>query len=320
MLPLFTIGIGAGLVSALLFAVVTTGSPLAVVLSAVAPLPIFIAALGWRHVAGLVAVAAGAVAIAAAFRVSTGLAFALGWGLPAWWIAYLALLGAQRADGSLDWYPLGRLLAWIVIVVTAMIVLGAVMLGGGEVEGYRTLIRRALRLMLPVRQGDSTIGAELDDATLDAVGLLLPFGAAASFVMLFSANLWLAAKAVHLSQRLPRPWPSIPDASLPKAVLGMLVAGVALAFAPGFLGVLGTALCGGLVMAFALSGLAFMHAVTRGRPNRAFLLSATYFVALLVGNVGLPALAILGLADTAANLRRRIRPADAGPRPNPPQT
>lgn len=37
------VGIGAGLVSALLFAVVITGSPLAMLLSYLAPLPVFIA-------------------------------------------------------------------------------------------------------------------------------------------------------------------------------------------------------------------------------------------------------------------------------------
>jgi hypothetical protein len=43
MTGLLTIGIGAGLASALLFAVVITGSPLGIVLSYVAPLPILIA-------------------------------------------------------------------------------------------------------------------------------------------------------------------------------------------------------------------------------------------------------------------------------------
>ena len=52
-------GIGAGLVSALLFAVVITGSPLAFLLSYAAPLPVFIVALGWRHLSGLVAAIAG---------------------------------------------------------------------------------------------------------------------------------------------------------------------------------------------------------------------------------------------------------------------
>ena len=49
---LLGIGAGAGLVSALLFAVVTTGNPLAIILYLVAPLPVLLAALGWNHRAG----------------------------------------------------------------------------------------------------------------------------------------------------------------------------------------------------------------------------------------------------------------------------
>ena len=63
------VGIGAGLVAALLFAVVITGSPLSALLYSASPLPIFIAALGWNHRAGLIATAAGALAVAVALSV-----------------------------------------------------------------------------------------------------------------------------------------------------------------------------------------------------------------------------------------------------------
>ena len=109
MLPI--VGIGAGLVSALLFTVVITGSPLALLLSYVAPLPVFIAALGWNHRAGLVAVASGTLAVTLVLKLSLGLAFAIGAALPAWWIAYLALLARNDDQNNSEWYPLGRLLA-----------------------------------------------------------------------------------------------------------------------------------------------------------------------------------------------------------------
>ena len=48
------IGAAAGLVSALLFAVITTGNTIALLLYFVAPLPILLAALGWNHRAGMV--------------------------------------------------------------------------------------------------------------------------------------------------------------------------------------------------------------------------------------------------------------------------
>src|SRR5215217_4333117 len=97
------VGIGAGVASALLFGVVITGSPLAMMLSFVAPLPIFIATLGWNHRCGLVASLTGAIALAFVFNVTAGVAYGLGWALPAWWLAYLALLGRPAADGATEW-------------------------------------------------------------------------------------------------------------------------------------------------------------------------------------------------------------------------
>ena len=47
MINALTVGILSGLASALLFAVVVTGSPFGIVLSYVAPLPILIVGLGW---------------------------------------------------------------------------------------------------------------------------------------------------------------------------------------------------------------------------------------------------------------------------------
>src|SRR3954468_3741020 len=101
MMSSILVGIGAGLVSALLFAVAVKGSLLAVVLSVLPSVPILIVALGWSHWAGLIAAAVGAVAMAIAFKFAAGAIFAIGWALPAWWLAYLALLGRPRPDGAM---------------------------------------------------------------------------------------------------------------------------------------------------------------------------------------------------------------------------
>ena len=104
------IGIGAGLVSALLFGVLLKATPLAIVLYLLAPLPILIVGLGWSHKAALVAAATGSLALALVVSPFLGLGFGTYLALPAWWLAYLALLGRPRADGQLEWYPTGRLL------------------------------------------------------------------------------------------------------------------------------------------------------------------------------------------------------------------
>ncbi len=70
------IGIGAGLVSALLFGVLLKATPLAILLYLVAPLPILIVGLGWSHKAALTAAAAGSLALALVIAPFMGLAYA----------------------------------------------------------------------------------------------------------------------------------------------------------------------------------------------------------------------------------------------------
>src|SRR3954471_10883912 len=93
MMHIVLMGLGAGAASALLFASIASGSPLSFVLANFAQLPILLAAIGWTHLAGLLAALVATIGLAVATTNSVALAFFLGIGLPAWWIGYLALLG-----------------------------------------------------------------------------------------------------------------------------------------------------------------------------------------------------------------------------------
>lgn len=322
------IGLGAGLVSALLFAVVITGSPLGVVLSYVAPLPILIAALGWNHRSGLVAVATGAVAVALVLRPSTGVAFAIGSGFPAWWIAYLALLGRPAASPPrpgappvMEWYPLGRLLLWIALTAAAVILIGTVAIGRGNAEAYRSALSAAVETFLRVGERTGSGSPLPPVAGMEAasfIGLmvaLLPVIAASVFCLFFTVNTWLAAKAVAVSGRLSRPWPYLPGTRMPPTALIALGAGVLAAFGPGFVSTAGTALVGALSMAFALQGLALLHHLTHGRPGRTGLLVGTYLLTIFFGGTILPLMTLMGILDSATQLRRRFA-LSSGPMPD----
>jgi hypothetical protein len=318
---LIAIGLGAGLVSALLFAVMITGSPLGMMLSYVAPLPVLIAALGWNHRSGLVAVVTGAAAVALVLRPSTGLAFAIGSGLPAWWIAYLALLGRPAATPdparpgagpATEWYPLGRLLFWIAVTAATVIVIGTVAIGRGDPEALRSVLSGAVEAFL--RAGER-LGADnplpsvagMDGARfVSLIVALVPAIAASVFCLFFTVNPWLAAKAVAVSGRLPRPWPYLPSTRMPLTAVALLAGGVLAAFAPGFVGVAGTALVGALAMAFALQGLALLHHLTQGRSGRTGLLIGTYLLTIFFGGTILPLMTVMGILDSATPLRRRL--------------
>lgn len=311
---IFIIGVGAGLVSALLFGVVITGSPLAMLLSVVAPLPIFIAALGWNQVTGLIAAVSGGLALAAALNLTAGVAFTVGWALPAWWLAYLALLGRPAAGGErTDWYPLGRLLVWIALTAALITYVGVLAIGR---LSYATFTETLRHVFDGVLQGQGTSEGTEASLTLRILIEALPLFFALNFVMILTLNLWLAGKAVRLSDRLPRPWPDIPATAMSPRALAALAFFLGLSFAPGLLGAAGMVLAGAFFAAFVLQGLAFVHDTTRQRPSRRFMLGGLYLITFFLSQIAMPLLAILGCADAAFALRARFKPGAAGP-PSP---
>jgi hypothetical protein len=316
MLPI--VGIGAGLVSALLFAVVITGSPLAVLLYSAAPLPIFIAALGWNHRAGLVATLAGALAGAVALSFAAGLNFALIVALPAWWIAYLVLLARDDGQGAAEWYPLGHLLVWIA-GTAALTTVGSALVMTTDYEAYRSVIARVIENLLSemVRSRLITLSPEanLKDLAL-RLAPAVPVGIGASFVTTLVANLWLAAKAVQLSGRLPRPWPFIPATTVPRRALFLLALAMVTASFGGFIGVAGAALTGALLAVFMFSGLAMIHDLSRGKAWRGPMLASVYVALIVMQAVLTPLLSLAGIVDSLFGLRKPPRPPLTPPMPN----
>jgi hypothetical protein len=321
MINFLTVGLLSGLASALLFAVLVTGSPFGIVLSYVAPLPILIGALGWNHRSGLVATAVGGLAIATAFRPAAGLAFVIGSALPAWGLAYLALLGRPNANGTLEWYPLGRLLLWIAVSSAVVTFVGVLALSSWDYPVYRDSLRATIESVIRLQMRipnetplPPTFGGVAREQFIEALVGAVPFVAATAFALVLTLNVWIAAKVVAISQRLPRAWPAIAATRMPLSALLLLGAAVLASFLPGFVSALALAFVGGLLMAFALQGLALLHHVSRGRPGRTGLLVGAYVLLAFIAHTFLPLLALAGIADTAVDLRRRF-PGGAGPTP-----
>lgn len=302
-------GIGAGLVSALLWAVVLKATPLAEVLYLLAPIPVLIVSLGWNHRSGLIAAVVGGLAIAAFVSPLGGLGFALITALPAWWLAYLTLLGRPRADGVIEWYPVGRLLAWIAATAALTIVAAGLISTGGDYTSYsqkgRAVSEAVVNMHLP-QEDSNGLDAEVRSQVIDVLAQIAPFVSALGFTLVLSLYLWAAAWIVLASKRLPRPWSPLPELVMPRAAALALAAGIVLATIDGFAGVLGYALSGAFCMAFTLQGLAAIHDRTRGRPARSFILTGLYMLLFLTQGIMILALALFGLADTLFGSRRRL--------------
>ncbi|MGZ5812208.1 MAG: DUF2232 domain-containing protein [Xanthobacteraceae bacterium] len=293
MIQIVLVGLGAGAAAALLFASVVSGSLAAVFLFYLAPLPIMIAALGWSHIAGLIAAASATAAVAVLSGVFFVAVPVIAFG--AWWLGYLALLARPAVNGgggALEWYPVGRLVLWAAVLGT-LIVAAAVPNFGTDQESLQAALRKTYERILR------------DQALIDVLVVAVPPAAAVFSTVTNVFNLWLAARAVKISGRLKRPWPDLAALTLPPSSSALLAAAIAGSFLPDLAGVLAGVLAASLLMAFAILGFAVLHAITRGMRARIVMLTALYAAAIVLGWPVL-AMAVLGLAEILLNIRSRV--------------
>jgi hypothetical protein len=315
MIAVILIALAAGSASALMYASIVSGALISLLLFNLTPLPLMVAALGWGPLAATIAGIAAAVGLGAIFGLPSCITFALAFGLPAWWLGHLALLGRPVAAGSasggdataMEWYPVGRILLWIVVIAATMTSVTLLTLGsdGPAITGA---IRSAVVKML------ESSGVTPSDRKLDVLVTILPPMAAIGAVLTTTLNLWLAAKITATSGRLHRPWPDLKNTALPPMLLAVLSVAIAFCFTGGLLAIAAQIVTGALMMAYALTGFAVLHTLTLARRYRALWLSCSY--AVVVGLVW-PVLAMvaLGLADAVFGFRRRFRQMRPPPLP-----
>lgn len=311
--PTLAIAFGAGLASALLFASLATGNPLAVVLFYFAALPMLIAGLGWGHYAGGFAAAVGALALSLALSPQFGLFFFFWIGLPAWLLSYLALSGRPRAtteaaDGF-DWFSPGALLSVIGVNAVALMLFGIAVLYGFDFATYQASLRAAIDQSL--RRMTS-----VDDETRVALATFMitamPVAAAIMWTFITVLNLFIAGRVVRASGRLARPWPDLPSLRLPRWTAVALLAGCLASFAPGAIGHVGVIVVGVGLAVFALAGFALLHDLTRNWPARTLALGLLYALSSIVV-WPMIFVALGGLADVLFDLRDKRRTPPSAP-------
>lgn len=304
MIQNWLIALGAGAASALLVATVATGSPLALPLFYLAPLPVLIVGLGWTHVSALIAASAAAVAIGVFFGVELLLAYVAGVGLPAYVLSYLALMAREPQPGApLEWFPIGRVVL-AAAILGCLAVAALIPLVAGSVEGYQAALRTLFQAMFEESPG---AGGPDVERMVDLLVLVMPPAAAVVTMVTQIGNLWLAAHIARVSGRLMRPWPDLATISVPRPVAVLLVGTfIATNLAGGFVGLMAQLLTSTLVMAFAFIGLATIHWITRGAAGRALVIATVWIAALALG-WPFALLALLGLAETLFGVRQRFR-------------
>jgi len=310
------IALGAGIVSATVFASATTGPLLVrIVLFLLTPLALCLAGLGIGPLAAAIAGIAGTALVFAAGSSTAALIFAASQALPVVVLARLASLNRQ-SPGQTEWYPIGRIVLAAALMAAVFSMLTLFLLGG-DVETLRATLRTMLESFIQTELAKipdaPALGSKEIDEVTSVTLALLPAASAISTMGSLLFNMWLAGRITLASGRLLRPWPDLAAITYPPGTPLMLAAATTAAFLSGLLGLIATGFAGPLFLAYVLMGLAVVHYITRGRPWRPFALWAVYAALFIVNTVASLAVAILGLTESVWPLRKMVQPPSKPP-------
>jgi hypothetical protein len=193
---------------------------------------------------------------------------------------------------------------------------------GFDLAEMRAGLRRDVELVLRfISRAPAGVPLQLPnirdpERLIDILVLLIPPLKAIALTVTSLLNLWLAAVIVRISGRLRRPWPRLSAMTFPPFAPTLLALVVAGTFVPDIIGVLSGLFTASLLLAYALLGLAVMHAITAGVAGRGLVLAGLYLT-ILVLVWPLVLMSFLGLIETMASLRARFA---ARRPPSSPQT
>ena len=297
--------LGGGL-SAVVALAFLTGTPGALFLAYLAPLPLLLVGLGFGVSAGTVAGGAGLLVTIALGGIVTAGLYALVNALPAWVVVRTVLMQRPGGAASVAWYPAGFTLSWLAALAAALFAAAAFLAwsaGDGVVEAISGFLDQALATMLP--QLASAKRGDLVAATIP----LFPGMVGASWILMTAVNGALAQGILVRARRNLRPTPRLTDLTLPDWMSWLLVASAAMALlGPGEIGYTGRNLTLISAVPFFFLGLAVVHTLARRVSFPGMLLVMFYFM-LIFSNWAAGAVAGIGMIEQWAGLRHRF----AGP-------
>ena len=301
------IGLGSGLVSALLFYSAARGGPLLrPFLLFLIPLPSLVAGLGWGWLAAVSAAVSGAFMVGAIVGATTVVGYLLALGLPvvlAAYLAYLSRTGSADPEAR-EWYPAGRLLAGMALYAGALPLMLLPLIGGS----YDTLRPVMGEVLQQFAQRWLPPGASLSEQALanqtDWALFLLPAGFAAQWLVLCAFNLYLAGRVVRASGLLGRDWPDLSAISYPPGLSILFGVAFLAAAAGGVVGVAGVSFTGAFVAAYLLGGLALTHFI--GKRRAPWLVWVVYLGLFFVWPFFMPLVVLAGLLESTFQLKQRF--------------
>lgn len=291
-----------GVISALLYALVTRGSLGGVLLAYFCQLPLFVIGLSLGTTASVIAGTVAAAGIIAVSGVLGAFVFILVNAAPVVFLVWQGLLSRPDENGNTEWYPPGLLAVGATLYGLGLLVVAWLWLSvstGGIEESVRAYLGEVTSTIL---QGQP---AEMQQALIDNVAPILPGTVALSWLVMLVINGVLGQGLVARFERNLRPSPDFAMLELPNwlTVLGVaLVIGAILL--PGTLGYFTKSAAFILALPFFLVGLSVIHVAARRISAGTLLLVLFYLLMLLFG---WPAVfvAFFGLIEQRAGFRQK---------------
>lgn len=306
------IAVGAGAVSALAVLSILSGSAVALPFFYLAPVPLYLAGLGYGVKAAAFAAVSGTLvaglfgSLAAIGGLTMALPYAAAYGLPAWLASRLALAG-PAGNGAADSNS-ASLRAGDVLAALTMMGFIAVAVGSGyaashgtsmaaEVQGFLGSAFQRIGIALP---GEAQSRAVTDMAAL------FPGMAAASWLLMTVVSATLAQAVLRKGGHNLRQSPAYADLRLPEWISWPLVASAVLVLvSSGDLDYTARNLTFVAAAPFFFLGLAAIHTIVRRVQGAAAILTGVYFVVIISGWAQM-VVAGLGIMELWVGVRRRF--------------
>ena len=300
--------VGGGILAGMLFLSAAFGSPGALITTYLTPLPLFLVGLSLGAAACVLAGIVASLTVVFVLGSTEMAIFAAGVAVPIGLLIHRAVTVHPDQHGVPQWTPPGSLLLWMIGYAAAGIVAAAIVAAAGG-DGLRLVIAAMLAshtvLLADLTGGDGA-------AMVERVTRFLPAMAASGWMLMTVLNAALAQWVVRRFDLAVRPPIALADIDLPAWPLAVLAAlGAAAFLAEGQIGYAAQNLLPLVVLAFFFAGLGVVHAVLRGRASRPLLLIVFYTAVVWQGIVVVPAVAVLGVIERWAGIRRRV--AATGP-------
>lgn len=296
----------AGLVSGMFSTALTSQTMVGFALSMFAMLPLFAVGLSLHLRAMAIAAATGTIIAAVVGGFGLSINYLGINALPALIIARAALTARTHADGTLEWYPPGRILVWLSGVgsALALIVLGVIEFAGIEADLHEQM-GRVLATFAPDWPAEDT------SALATRLVSLVPGAVGSAVTVLTIINGALAQTLVARLGKNIRPSPKMAEIFLPGAFVIAFGVVVAIGFLDGLPGKAATAVYQAMLVPIIMQGLAVVHAFI-GMANAPGMLLVLFYFLLFLFSWLMPLFVVLGLVEQMAGLRRRFVTAGPG--------